>query len=155
MEASLEELPGIVVYNIDDLHQKTTQVLEKRLAAIPQVERILWESMEQFKDWANELVMSPLITQLKNALETIWQEEMARYTKKMSPEEAQLADALTKSITQKFLKMPVLQLKAACKRGEAEMLLQVLSEVFNLENPTRCLINPQPEVAERCEALTA
>jgi glutamyl-tRNA reductase len=45
---------------------------------------------------------------------------------------------------QKIIKLPVLQLKAACKRGEAETLIDVLNDLFNLEK------QPEPiEVAGR------
>jgi len=37
---------------------------------------------------------------------------------------------------QKILKLPVLQLKAACKRGEEETLIGVLNDLFNLEKDT-------------------
>jgi glutamyl-tRNA reductase len=36
-------------------------------------------------------------------------------------------------MVQKIIKLPVLQLKAACKRGEAESLIDVLNDLFNLE----------------------
>jgi glutamyl-tRNA reductase len=36
-------------------------------------------------------------------------------------------------IVQKIIKMPVLQLKAACKRGEADQLVDVINEIFDLE----------------------
>ena len=42
---------------------------------------------------------------------------------------------------QKIIKLPVLQLKAACKRGEAETLIDVLNDLFNLEQV--------PETAEK------
>jgi len=42
-------------------------------------------------------------------------------------------DEVTKSIMQKIIKLPVLQLKAACKRGEAENLIDVLNDLFDLE----------------------
>lgn len=34
---------------------------------------------------------------------------------------------------QKFIKQPVLQLKAACKRGEADALMHALEDLFNLD----------------------
>ena len=37
------------------------------------------------------------------------------------------------SMMQKIIKLPVIQLKAACKRGEAETLIDVLNDLFNLE----------------------
>ncbi|MFT7250045.1 MAG: glutamyl-tRNA reductase, partial [Arcticibacterium sp.] len=33
----------------------------------------------------------------------------------------------------KIIKLPVLQLKAACQRGEAETLIDVLNDLFDLE----------------------
>jgi len=70
---------------------------------------------------------------LKNALEQIRREEIGRHLKSMSPEESEKIDKITRGIMQKIIKLPVLQLKAACKRGEAETLIDVLNDLFNLE----------------------
>ena len=79
------------------------------------------------------MVVSPTIHKLKNALEQIRKDEMAKYMKSMSEEEAAKMDKITASMMQKIIKLPVLQLKAACKRGEAETLIDVLNDLFNLE----------------------
>lgn len=134
VEASVENIPGILVYNIDTIQSKASEALAQRLAAIPQVKVIIAESLEQFNDWTKEMTVSPTIHKLKNALEAIRQEEIARYVKKLGPEESKLVDDITRSIMQKIIKLPVLQLKAACKRGEAETLIDVLNDLFNLEN---------------------
>lgn len=78
--------------------------------------------------------VSPTIQKLKNALETIRQEEIDRYTKSISDAEAKMVEKVTKGMMQKIIKLPVLQLKAACKRGEAETLVDVLNELFDLES---------------------
>jgi glutamyl-tRNA reductase len=70
---------------------------------------------------------------LKNALEQIRKEELARHLKNLSPEESEKLDKITMGIVQKIIKMPVLQLKAACKRGEADQLVDVINEIFDLE----------------------
>ena len=77
--------------------------------------------------------VSPTIKKLKKALEEIRKEEIARYVGKITEVERELMDKVTKSIVQKVIKLPVLQLKAACKRGEAETLVEVLNDLFNLE----------------------
>ena len=77
--------------------------------------------------------VSPVINKLKTTLEQIRQEEIDRYTKKLSPEESKKIDKITKNMMQKVIKLPVLQLKAACKRGEADTLVDVLNELFDLE----------------------
>jgi glutamyl-tRNA reductase len=136
VEASVENIPGILVYNIDTIQSKASEALAQRLAAIPQVKAIIAESLLQFNDWTKEMMVSPTIHKLKNALENIRQEEIARYLKKLGPEETKLVDDITRNIMQKIIKLPVLQLKAACKRGEAETLIDVLNDLFNLENQT-------------------
>src|SRR5688572_6725487 len=133
VEAEVENVPGVLVYNIDTIQNKATAALELRLASIPKVKEIIAESIESFNDWTKEMVVSPTIHKLKNALESIRQEEMARYLKKLSGEELKRMDDVTKSIMQKIIKLPVLQLKAACKRGEAETLIDVLNDLFDLE----------------------
>jgi len=133
VEAEVENVPGVLVYNIDTIQNKATAALEQRLASIPKVKEIIAESIESFNDWTKEMVVSPTIHKLKNALESIRQEEMARYLKKLNADELKRMDEVTKSIMQKIIKLPVLQLKAACKRGEAENLIDVLNDLFDLE----------------------
>lgn len=132
----VEENPAALVYNVDSVRSKADEALEKRITAIPQVEDIIEESMEEFNDWSKEMAVSPTINNLKNALEQIRQEELARYLKEIESEDRKIVDKVTKSMMQKILKLPVLQLKAACKRGEEETLIGVLNDLFNLEKDT-------------------
>jgi len=134
VEAEVETVPGVLVYNIDTIQNKASEALQRRISSVPKVKEIIIESIDQFNDWSKEMMVSPTINRLKNALETIRQEEMARYMKKLGPKEAKLMDSVTKSMMQKIIKLPVLQLKAACKRGEAETLIDLLNDLFNLEN---------------------
>lgn len=129
----VEENPATLVYNVDSVKSKADEALEKRIKAIPQVEEIIEESIEEFNDWSKEMAVSPTINNLKNALEQIRQEELARYLKEIESEDCKIVEKVTKSMMQKILKLPVLQLKAACKRGEEETLIGVLNDLFNLE----------------------
>jgi glutamyl-tRNA reductase len=135
----VEENPAAIVYNVDSIKSKADSALEKRVKAIPQVEQIIAESIEEFNDWSKEMIVSPTINSLKNALEQIRQEELARYLKNASKEQGEMVELVTKSMMQKIIKLPVLQLKAACKRGEAETLIDVLNSLFNLEKDTEKL----------------
>ena len=91
------------------------------------------ETLGELKHWSMEMEVSPTIKKLKKALEDIRKEELARYVSKATISEIELMDKVTKSIVQKVLKLPVLQLKAACQRGEAETLVEVLNDLFNLQ----------------------
>lgn len=133
IEQDIESINGLLLYNIDNIQAKANAVLERRVAAIPDVKAIISEAIKEFGTWAQEMGVSPVINKLKNTLEDIRQAEIARHVKKLTPEESSLVDAVTKSMMQKIIKLPVLQLKAACKRGEADSLVEVLNDLFNLE----------------------
>jgi len=133
IESAVEEIPGAIVYNLDDIREKTNEALEKRRASIPSVRHIIVEALTEFEDWSKEMIISPTIQKLKNTLEQIRKEEIARFIKNAKPEEAQKLEEMSRSLMQKILKFPVLQLKAACKRGEAETLSELLNNLFNVE----------------------
>ncbi len=138
VESTIEELPGTIVYNLDDIREKTNEAVEKRKASIPHVKAIIKEVINDFEDWSKEMIVTPTIQKLKNTLEQIRKEELARFLKNTKPEEAERLEEMSKSLMQKILKYPVLQLKAACRRGDAESLSEVLNELFNLEgNPEK------------------
>lgn len=133
IETSIEELPGVVLYNVDSIRSKATAALQNRLDAIPSVEVILRESIEEFGNWQKEMVVSPTIQKLKQSLEQIRQEELGRHLKNVDEKEFVLIDKITKSMMQKVLKVPVVQLKAACQRDRAAEMIELITDLFDLE----------------------
>lgn len=133
IESEVENIPGVVLYGLDEIQKRSDEALEKRKSAIPQVKTIISEMVLEVGNWSKEMMVSPTIQKLKNALEQIRQDEMSRYLKTMSAEEAEKMDKVTAAMMQKIIKLPVLQLKAACKRGEADTLIDVLNDLFDLE----------------------
>ncbi|GAB4128413.1 MAG: glutamyl-tRNA reductase [Raineya sp.] len=129
----VEELAGCIVYDIDHLQNKTQETIARRRAELPAVKAIMQAAIADFEDWAKEMEVSPTIQKLKNALEQIRREELSKYSKKITEQEIELLDKVTGNLIQKIVKIPVLQLKAACKRGEAETLIDVLNDLFDLE----------------------
>lgn len=134
IDPAVDSLPHIVRFAVDDIQNRTEATLARRREAIPQVERIIEEELAGFGDWSRQLSISPTIHKLKAALEEIRKEQMARFLKKASNEEAQLVDEVTRSMMNKLIRMPVLQLKDACKRGEEDEMIDLLHDLFNLEN---------------------
>jgi glutamyl-tRNA reductase len=132
----IEEVTGVVAYDLDTIQRRANEALKRRMEAIPQVLSIISDAIGEFDNWSQEMIVSPTIQKLKGALEQIRKEEMARFVKDLSAEEVEKMDKITSSMMQKIIKLPVIQLKAACKRGEAETLIDVLNNLFNLEKQT-------------------
>lgn len=133
IETSIEDIPGVLLYNVDNIRSKASETLENRLAAIPKVEQIIEESIEEFYNWKKEMMVSPTINKFKNVLEQIRLEEMERFLKNADEKEIAVIDKITKSMMQKILKIPVVQLKAACQRDQADQMMELLTDLFDLE----------------------
>lgn len=133
LSTDLQTLPDTRVVNIDNIRSRTTETLEKRLTAIPQVKQIVAEAVSELETWRQEMEMSPAIQSFMSRLEEIRQQEMNRYLKKLGTEEKELVETVTRNIMNKIVKLPALELKAACLRGNSEALLQSLSTLFDLE----------------------
>ena len=129
----VEQVPGVLVYNIDTIQSKASRALQMRLAAVPQVRAIIAESVASLQDWTKEMMVSPVIQKMKAGLESLRLQELDRFQKKATPAEAKLLDEATRALMQKVLKQHVLHLKAACKRDEADQLIELLGEVFDIE----------------------
>lgn len=132
--ADVEQVPGVLVYNVDAIESKASIALERRLAAVPDVRALIEESLRDFTDWSREMLVSPIIQRMKAGLESLRQQELERFQKKASPAAAKLLDEATRALMQKVLKQHVLQLKAACRRDEADQLLPLLTELFDVEH---------------------
>jgi len=134
VEAKVEDIPGVLIFNIDEIQSKASLALQKRLEAVPRVKEIIQEEIAGFTDWSKELSISPTIHLLKDALEGLRKEELARHLRTLDEKEFRIVDEVTKSLMLKIMKLPVLQLKEACKRGDAENLVDLLHTLFNLED---------------------
>lgn len=133
IEEAVEKVSGILLYNIDSLKERADEALAVRMASIPDVHVIIEESIESFNDWSKEMEVSPTIHKLKGALEQIRKEEINRHLKGLSAEEVEKLEKITASLVQKIIKQPIIHLKAACKRGDSETMVDVLNDLFNLE----------------------
>jgi glutamyl-tRNA reductase len=80
--------------------------------------------------------VSPLIQQMKHTLESIRKEELARCLKKADADQIALMEEFSKGMVQRILKSHVIQLKAACRRGDASGLVEGLRSLFQVGDET-------------------
>lgn len=127
------EKKGNIIFNIDDIQYRVNEALENRKKSIPFVKQIIDEEVKSLLEWSKELSISPVIQQIKESLDQIRKEELAKYMNKVDEQSMKFMEEITQNMVQKIMKYPVLQLKAACKRGEEETLIEALRELFTVE----------------------
>ena len=133
IDQEVEKVHNVIYYNIDQIDKQSEHVFVRRKKAVGEVIDIMNDAILEFNQWSSEMEVSPTIKKLKETLESIRKKEIAQYLKNANQKEVELLESVTKGVIQRVLKLPVLQLKNACRRGEAESLVESLHDIFNLE----------------------
>jgi glutamyl-tRNA reductase len=133
-EPEIENIPGVFLYNIDQINDRTQSAVNERLRSIPQVVRIVEEMYSEFMAWSEETSFSPIIQKMKEALEKIRIRKVSKHIKQLSEGELQKVEDITKEIMEELLSRHVKELKSACQRGNAEQMADIFSHLFDIEN---------------------
>ena len=131
-------LPGIALYNIDDLQNVVEQNLAWRKQAAAAAEVILEEELNRFMKWLATQSVVPTITALLQRAEQIKQDELQRALKRLgdlSAHDKKVISALANSIVNRLLHTPVTRLKDHAQTSGGNLYPEVLQDLFNLGAP--------------------
>lgn len=132
-DPEINRLDNVFLYNIDDLEQIVNLNLQKRRAEIPRAEEIIRKELDSFTRWKETLRISPTIISLREKFESIRRKEVEKNIKKISPEERERVEMLTKSIVNKILHYPTSKLKEYNEDSRFGMIrIDTLRQIFNL-----------------------
>ena len=102
-------IENVYLYDIDDLEALSLANMGERRKSVAQVESIIDGEVERFTQWLLALKAVPIIKSLRQKAEALRQRETAKTLAKLqrlSPEDRDRVEALTKAITRKLLHDP-------------------------------------------------
>jgi glutamyl-tRNA reductase len=136
IDPTVRELPGITLYDMDDLQREVVRNLGSREAEMVHVNAIIDQEVERFADWLASLDVVPTIAALRERGEEIVQ----RVLRENEPRWESLSDAdrarvelMARTIVGRMLHEPTLRMKGAAERGGSYVHLQALRELFGLD----------------------
>lgn len=137
IDPAVGKLPGVFLYDIDDLQNVVAANLKEREAAVSAAEALIEQEVASFSSWFKELQAIPVIKTLYERAEAVRQAEVERALRRLgpvSPREEEIIEALTKSIVQKLLHDPVKAIKQLAAGEHAEEGLLLAKDLFNLDD---------------------
>jgi len=137
VDAEMNKLDGIFVYDIDDLQQAVASHVADRKKEAERADEIINVEVDRFQAKLLTLDVVPTIVSLQDHLETIRQAEIDRVRGRLgqlSPEQELAVEALTKGIVNKIMHTPVTTLKSAARESEATTVVDVVRRIFNLQD---------------------
>ena len=138
IDAEMNKLDGIFVYDIDDLQQVVSSHVADRRVEADRAEAIVSLEVEKFQARLQTLDVVPTIVSLQEHLETVRQAEIDRVRGRlgaMTPEQELAVEALTRGIINKIMHTPITTLKTAARESsEATTVIDLVRKLFGLRD---------------------
>ncbi|MBP9090890.1 glutamyl-tRNA reductase [bacterium] len=134
VEPSVAELDGVDLYIADDLSKIVAKNMAHREALISDAEAIIYETLEEYHNWERSQLVVPTIAILREKIEAIRQEHMAKNT--VLPglnASGQDMEAISRAIVNQILHHPTVQLKATKDYEILRQQAEALRTLFNLD----------------------
>ncbi|MCS7260777.1 MAG: glutamyl-tRNA reductase [Anaerolineae bacterium] len=134
-EPTVAEVPGVRLFDIDDLQTVANGNLEARQREIPRVEAIAAEEAQAFMCWFETLEVVPTISDLRRWAEevkTIELEKALRRLRHLDERERKVVQALAHRLVNKFLHLPTVQLKQRALEGQGHHYASAIRDLFGL-----------------------
>jgi glutamyl-tRNA reductase len=135
VDAGMNKLDGIFVYDIDDLQSAVTAHVSDRHKEAQRAESIIETEVERFHARLRTLDVVPTIVSLQEQLETIRQAEIDRARGRLgnlTPDQELAVEAMTRGIINKIMHAPVRTLKTAASNPECTTIIDLIRRLFNL-----------------------
>jgi glutamyl-tRNA reductase len=140
VDARMNDLDGIFVYDIDDLQQVVASHISDRTEEAQRAETIVNAEVEKFEERLRTLDVVPTIVSLQEHLETVRQAEIDRVRGRLgqlSPEQELAVETLTRGIINKIMHTPITTLKTAAKEPESTTVIELVRRIFNLREKAK------------------
>ncbi len=128
VDPRMNEVDGCFVYDIDDLQQVAQGNRAERTREAAAAEQIVMTEVTRYEQRLKALDAVPAILALQEQAETLRQGELARAAGKLgtlTAAQQTAVEALTRSLTAKFLHGPMSAIRSAAEQGDAAELARL------------------------------
>lgn len=136
VEREVGSVPGVALYDIDDLQARVAENLDVRGREAPAVERIIEEEVQHFAAWLRVWGLRPVLSGMHARGEAIRQRELSRVLRRLgpiSPEIREQVDSFSRSLVNQILDAPSRRLRDTADPARAETFGAVTRELFGLD----------------------
>jgi glutamyl-tRNA reductase len=136
VDPSVRDLPGIVLFDMDDLQRVAAQNRSVREAEAARARTLVDDEVIRFERWLTSLDVVPTITALRERAEQI----AVKLLRENEPRWESLSDAdrerlgmMVRTVAARLLHEPTKRLKEAAEHEDSYVYVQALRELFGLE----------------------
>ncbi len=135
VEPSVGELPGVTVWDLEDLRTWAERGRNSRLSEVDSVRSILREQIDRFRAESTALQATPLVIAMRDRAEQVRLQELERHSSRLAdltPEQRESVEVITRSIIAKMLHAPSVRLKDQAGTPRGERNAAAVADLFDL-----------------------
>ncbi|MDP3921308.1 MAG: glutamyl-tRNA reductase [Candidatus Omnitrophota bacterium] len=132
IEARVNEIDDVYLYNIDDLKGVSASNLRLRRSEIQAAEELVEHSVGLFNSWLKQLEVRPTMERFEIFLSDILDKELSRISSHETLDENKRRE-LRDRISAKLLHQPLSKIKEASRNGGVAKYVEALQALFGLE----------------------
>ncbi len=135
VDEDVTELANVHLQDIDDLQTQADDNVRERKLEIPRVEGIVQEEADAFLDWWASLDVVSTITELRQIIEDLRQNELTRLFNRvdLSDREQELVSTMSHRLVNKILHQPTIRLKREAAKGQGAAYSFTARQLFGLD----------------------
>ncbi len=136
VDPAVAEIDGVTLLDMDDLRRFAAAGVAGRRREVVAVEAILNDELERYLGATSAREIAPTIVALRERAEFVRSAEVERFGARfddLSPDQADLVEAVTKGLVAKLLHQPTVVLKDAAGSPRGDRLVAALRELFEFE----------------------
>jgi glutamyl-tRNA reductase len=135
VDASVRELDGVFLYDLDDLRAVAEANLRERRKEAAAAEAIVDKEVREFLDWHRSLEAVPLLVELRKRADEIRRGELEKARRRLgplTPEQEEALEAVTTAIVNKILHAPTVHLKEVARNGHHSEHVSLIRRLLGL-----------------------
>jgi glutamyl-tRNA reductase len=146
------ELPGVTLYDIDDLQEVVARNLDTRAGEVPRAQEIVEEEIHRFARWLGQLDTLPTVSALHEhadaLVEQVLDENSERWETASTRDMAR-TEAIARAVAKRLLHEPTIRLRSLTEeRGHSSV--ELVRELFGLREDSP-VEEPTPASAKLAE----
>lgn len=126
VEASAAALPGVRLYDVDEVQGRAAANVERRQSEVVRVRELVDGQVAAFEEWLSARRAAAQITRLREQAEALRLAELRRVTAGLSERERQAVDRATRAVLRTLLHGPTV----ALRKGENAAVAALLAAAF-------------------------
>ncbi|HEX3693309.1 MAG TPA: glutamyl-tRNA reductase, partial [Solirubrobacteraceae bacterium] len=137
------DVPGVTLYDIDDLQAVVKRNLGARAQIVPRAEQIVDEEIRRFARWLGQAEVLPTVAALRERADGLVQRILAENAgrwESASGRDLERVEAIARAAVSRLLHEPTIRLRELAQgpgAAEGHVVLQVVRELFGLDEEPR------------------